>query len=168
MRRLENIHEGVDRSAWVTSRSLPSLERSADLPLRLSDQRISPSVQNYRPNIISHAEIWTSCSPHVFSVYGYLSELIYFRFFPVICWSYLRTEMSVILSTCNKLPFSLSCETTLLMLSCDRIESIKSIHGTLSIAKLVYYIWDDSTWDWTPDSRTIGEHFTHGIRTLRG
>ena len=34
---------------------------------------------------------------------------------------------------------SLSCETTLLMLSCDHIESAKFIHGTLSLAKLVYY-----------------------------
>ena len=35
---------------------------------------------------------------------------------------------------------SLSCETTLLMLSCDCIESAKFIPGTLSVAKLVYYI----------------------------
>ena len=35
--------------------------------------------------------------------------------------------------------FSLSCETTLLMLSRDRIESTKFIPGTQSLAKLVYY-----------------------------
>ena len=34
---------------------------------------------------------------------GWLSELTYFRFFPVICWSYLRTEISVTLSIVNKL-----------------------------------------------------------------
>ena len=27
------------------------------------------------------------------------------------------------------------------MLFCDRIESTKFIHGTLSLAKQVYYIW---------------------------
>ena len=36
---------------------------------------------------------------HVFSVYDWLSELTFFSFFPVICWSYLRTEIS----TGNKL-----------------------------------------------------------------
>ena len=40
---------------------------------------------------------------HVFSVYGWLSELTYFRFFPVICWSYLRTEISISLSMGNRL-----------------------------------------------------------------
>ena len=37
-------------------------------------------------------------------------------------------EISVIQSTGNKLHFSISCETTLLMLSCDHIESVKLIH----------------------------------------
>ena len=35
--------------------------------------------------------------------------------------------------------FSLSCKTTLLMLSCDSTESAKFIHGTPSPVKLVYY-----------------------------
>ena len=46
--------------------------------------------------------MWTSSSPHVFSVYGWLSELTYFQCFPVICWSYLQTEVSVTLSIGNK------------------------------------------------------------------
>ena len=58
----------------------------------------------------------------------------YFRFFfPVICWSYLWTEISAILSIHNKLYsspysfiFSYLCP-TLLLLSCDRIESAKLI-----------------------------------------
>ena len=33
------------------------------------------------------------------------------------------------------------------MLSCDRIESAKFIHGTLSVAKLVYYIIVDNILD---------------------
>ena len=63
-------------------------------------------------------------------------------FFLVICWSYLRTEISVTLSTSNNsiprhppLFFSLSCETTLLMLSCDRIESAKFLQGTQTCVK---------------------------------
>ena len=123
VRRPEKTYGGADRFAWMTSGSLPS-------------------VQNYRHYCLfkSHAEKWTSYSPHVFSVYGWLSEFTYFHFFPVICWSYLRTEISFIRSTGNKLHFSLSCETTLLVLSCDRIESAKLIHSTPSPAKLVYYI----------------------------
>ena len=53
----------------------------------------------------SHAEIWTWLLAHIFSVYGWVSEFTYICccFFRVICWSYLRTEISVILSTGNKL-----------------------------------------------------------------
>ena len=51
----------------------------------------------------SHADIWISSSPTYFSVYGWLSKLTYFRFFPVICWSHLRTEISVTLFLGNKL-----------------------------------------------------------------
>ena len=118
---------GADWSAWVTSRSLPSLKRPADLSLSLerptdlsplferrvdlsprwSDQRISafsPKLQTLYCLFKSIEEVWTSSSPHVFfSVYGWLSELTYFRFFTVICWSYLRTEISVTLSIGNKL-----------------------------------------------------------------
>ena len=123
--RPENTYGGADRFAWVISGFLPS-------------------VQNYRPYIVFQV-LWTRLFAHVFSVYDWLSELTYFPFFSVICWSYLRTEISVILSTGNKLDsrhhplLPLSCEATLLMLSCDRIESAKFFHSTPSLAKLVYY-----------------------------
>ena len=92
------------------------LEWPPGLSLRLRDQRTSPlriatrgslCLQSKITDLIfslkSQAEIWTSSLPHVFSVYGWLSELTYFRFFPVICWSYLRAEIPVTLSIGNKL-----------------------------------------------------------------
>ena len=126
---------GFDRSAWVTNGSLP---------FAWGIRRSLPSVQNYRPYIVFSSPMRKQ-EPTKFSVYGWLLELTYFHFFPVICWSYLRTEISVTLSIGNKLYsrchlyLSLSCETTLLMLSRDCIESAKFIYGTLSLAKLVYY-----------------------------
>ena len=121
---------GADRSSWVTSETLhslerpaefsPSLERPADLCLqsKITDLILSFQVPCGTMNILFASRIFC-----LWLVIG----TSYFRFFPVICWSYLRTEISVILSTGNKLHFSLSCETTLLMLSCDRIESAKFI-----------------------------------------
>ena len=118
-RRSENTQ---DLFARVTRRSLLSLERPADLspllekptdltsslekPVNLppSLERpvdLSPSleVQNIYIYIYIYclfkynAGIWTCLFANVFSVYSWLSELIYFRFFLVICWSYLRTEI---------------------------------------------------------------------------
>ena len=117
------------------------------------DLSFSPKLQTLH-SFKSHTEIWTCLLAHIFSFYCWLSELTYFRFFfLVICWSYLRREISVILSTGNKLHsrhlplfFSLSCETTLLMLSCDHIESAKFIHGIPLPAKLVYYIITWNIW----------------------
>ena len=120
--RPENTHGWADSFAWVTNGSLTSLEWPADLYLQ---SKITDHILSFKSR--------------VFSVYDWLSELTNFRFFPVICWSYPLTEISVILSTGNKIHFSLSCETTVLMLSCDRIEAAKFIHGNLSPAKLVYY-----------------------------
>ena len=99
---LENTPGGADSFAGVTSRSLP----------HLSDQQISAfssKLQTLYCLFKSHAEIWKSSLLHVFSVYGWLSELTYLRFFffQVICWSYLWMEISVILSTGNKLHFCL-------------------------------------------------------------
>ena len=65
-----------------------------------------PSVQIYRPYIFFSSPMWKYEHPlrlPYFSVYGWLSELTYFRFFTVICWSYLRTEISVPLSIGNEL-----------------------------------------------------------------
>ena len=63
-------------------------------PFRLSDQRISlqrlsnqrisalsPKLQTLYCLVKSHADIWISSSPTYFSVYAWLSELTYFRFF---------------------------------------------------------------------------------------
>ena len=59
-------------------------------------------------------------------VAGYRNLHTFSCFFPVICWSYLQLEIFVTLSIGNEL-YSLSCETTLLMLACDHIESAKFI-----------------------------------------
>ena len=108
----------VSHFIWETSGSLSfAWETSGSLP----------SVPLYRPYIVFSNPMLKYEYPlrlTYFSVYGWLSELTYFRFFfSVICWSYLRTEISDTLSIGNK-SYSLLCETTLLMLSCDRIEPV--------------------------------------------
>ena len=135
----------------------------------LSDQRTSPfawvtsgsllSAPNYRLYILSQVPsgnmniLFVTCISFLWLVIG--TYILPF-FLPVICWSYLRTEISVTLSIGNKLyshllSFFLSSETTLLMLSCDLIEPAKFIHSTLSLSKLVYY---------------IGIHFFYGLIIL--
>ena len=101
--------------------------------------------KNHRPYIVFQVP-WTCLVTYVFFLFmASYQNLHTSGFFPVICWSYLWTEISVILSTGNKLHsrphhlFSLSCETTLLMLSCNHIDFAKFIHSTLLLAKLVYY-----------------------------
>ena len=125
-RQPENTHGEADKFPWLTNGSLPQ-SKITDLILSLN----------------SHAEIWTCLFAHVFSVYGWLSELTYFRFFSgnLLILSE-NGNMSLYPQAINYNPlyFSLSCETTLLMLSCDRIESAKFIHGTTSPAKSVYYM----------------------------
>ena len=82
--------------AWETSGSLSFVwATSGSLP----------SVQNYRPYIVfsSLMQKYEHLRHAYFSVYSWLSELTYFHFFPVICWSHLRTEISVTLSIGNKL-----------------------------------------------------------------
>ena len=140
VRRPENTYGGADRFAWRTSGSPPSFEWPANLsfsPKLQTSYCLSSPTRKYE-----HA----SSPTYFLFMAGYWNLHTSGVFFPVICWSYLRTEISVTLSTGNKLHsrhppflFSLSCETTLLMLSCDRIESAKFIHSTLSPAKLVYY-----------------------------
>ena len=150
----ENTHGGADRSAWVTSGS----------PLRLRDQQNSsfawetsgsppfawatsgslPSVLNYRPYIVFSSPMQKYEHPLRFTFFLFMAsywDLHTLVFFPVICWSYLRTEISVTLSSGNGfftilLYFSLSCENTLLMLSCNCIESTKFIYVTVSILHL--------------------------------
>ena len=129
--RPENTHGEAHRFAWVTSRSLPLLERRTDLPL--SPERPAGLFK-------SSARIWTRLFAHAFSVYGLLSELTYFRFFPVICWSYPRTEISVSLSIANKtysLPFSfIFCDP---LCWCYLATALNMLSSYTSPAELVYY-----------------------------
>ena len=93
---------GADRSAWVTSGPHPFAWATSRSLQQIS--AFSPKLQTLYYLFKSHADIWISSSPTYFSVFGWLSELTYFRFFfPVICWSYLRTKISVILSIGNNL-----------------------------------------------------------------
>ena len=118
----------VSPHAWETSRPLPfAWATTGSLPsVQIYRPYIVFSVQIYRPYIVFSSPMLKYEHPlcfTYFSVCGWLSELTYFRvFFPVICWSYLRTDISVTQSIGNK-SYSLSCETTLLVLSCDHIES---------------------------------------------
>ena len=92
VRRPENTHEELTR-----------------LSLRLSDHWISP----FSPKLLilyrlfkSHTEVWTSSLPHVFFLFMAGDRNLHtsgFFFFLIICWSYLGTEISVILSIGNKL-----------------------------------------------------------------
>ena len=88
---------GGQRTHMVELKSL--LEWLGDLPLRLRNQRISlfawetsgsppfawatisPKLPTLYCLFKSYLHIWTSFSPHVFLVYGSLSELTYFCFF---------------------------------------------------------------------------------------
>ena len=121
VRRPENTHGEADRSAWVTSGSPP---------FAWAPNGFLPSVQNYRPYIVSQVPCRNMnilFASRLFCLWLVIGTYILLGVFPVICWSYLQTEISVILSTGNKLHFSFSCETTLLTLSCDCIESVKFI-----------------------------------------
>ena len=72
---------------------------------RLLRQWVEYKISELILSLKSHAEIGASSSPHVFSLWGWLSELTYFHFFSVICWAYLQKEISVILSTGNEFHF---------------------------------------------------------------
>ena len=135
--------------AWLTSRSLPSLERQrGPLPFTWATSGSLPSVQNYRPYIVFSSPMQKYehllCFTYFLFMAGYWN-LHTSIFFLVICWSYLWTEISVTLSIGNKLYsrhhlyFSLSCETTLLMLSCNHIESAKFIVATY--ASMLHFTW---------------------------
>ena len=104
-RRPENTHEEMTGLLeWPAGLCLPP-ERSVGLSPwleRPGDLSFSPQLQTLYCLFKSHADIWISSSPTYFSVYCWLSELTYFRFFPVICWSYLWMEISVTLSIGNK------------------------------------------------------------------
>ena len=61
--------QGADRSAWATRGSLPLLEWPVGFILRFGCQWISTFNRNLQTLYYlfkSHAEVWTSSSPHVF------------------------------------------------------------------------------------------------------
>ena len=96
MQQPENTHEGADRSAWVASGSL-SFAWATTGPLLQS--------QIYRPYILSQVpsgnmNIFAS---RIFYLWLVIETYILLFFFPVICWSYPRTEISVTLSIGNEL-----------------------------------------------------------------
>ena len=74
VQRPENTHGEADRLDWNQGNSRFAWVASGSLP----------SVQNYRP-YISYQDLCGNMNilfAHVFSVYGWLSEFRYFRFFP--------------------------------------------------------------------------------------
>ena len=128
------------------------LEWPTGLSLRLGDQRVSsfawaasrsipsvPKLQTLYCLFKSHAEVWTSSKPYVFFCLWLIIGIYILPFFPVICWSYLRTEISVTLSINYILrhpPFSsLSCEP----LCWCYLATALNLLSSSSPAKLVYY-----------------------------
>ena len=100
--RQQNTH---DMFAWVTRRSLSLLKRLADLSSSLerpADLCLQSKITEYCLSK-SHAEVWTSSSPHVFFCLWLVIGTDILSFFPVIFWSYLQMEISVTPSIGNKL-----------------------------------------------------------------
>ena len=134
VRRPENTHGRADRFAWVTSRPPPSLEWSSGLCFQSKIQTLyclsSPRNTPLRLCIFLFMAGYRNLHTSVFfrSFVDLICERKYLPLYPQA----LNYILAIIVY------FSLSCETTLL-LSGDRIESAKFIHGTLSLAKLVYY-----------------------------
>ena len=85
--RLHLSDQRVSPFAWETS---------GHLPFAWVTSRSLPSVQIYRPYIIFSSPLRKYEHPlrlTDFSVFGWLLELYYFWvFFPVICWSFVRTS----------------------------------------------------------------------------
>ena len=123
-------------------------ETSRPFPFAWATSGSLPSVPNYRPYLLFLSScgyrnilfakvffcLWLVIGTYILlflscNFFDLMCELKYLSFFP--------SPMNPILAIIFYI--SLSYETILLMLSCDRIESAKLIHGTLSLAKLVYY-----------------------------
>ena len=105
VRRPENTR-GADRSAWVTSVSPLAWETSGPLPFAWATSGSLPSVQNYRPYIVFSSPTLKYEHPLRFMYFLFMAgyrELTNFRFFLVICWSYLRMKITVTLFISNKL-----------------------------------------------------------------
>ena len=132
VRRLENTHR----------RLTGLLEWPAGFSLRLRDQRISPprlsdqKISAFRPKLQT---LYCLSSPTYFLfMAGYRN--VHTSLFSSNLLILSAMWNSVILSTSNKL-FSLSCETTLLMLSCDCIEYAEFIVAS----EAIYYITRSSS-----------------------
>ena len=112
VRRLEKTQWGADRSAWVASGSPTSLERPADLSSSLErpvdlclQSKITDLILSFQVSCWSMNILFTS---RIFYLWLIIGTYI-LPFFPVICWFYLWTEISVTLSIGNKLYSSPSC-----------------------------------------------------------
>ena len=125
VRQPENTRGRADRSAWVTSGSLPS-------------------VQNYRLYIVFSSpmrkyEYPLSLKHFLFKAgYGKLHNSVLFFGNLLILFANGNIYHSIHRQQITFSPSS--CETTLLMLACNRIESAMIIPGTPSSTKLGYYI----------------------------
>ena len=97
----------VSPFAWETSGSLPfTWGTSGPLPFTWVTSGSLPSVKNYRPYISFQvpSRNMNILFAHVFfCLWLVIGTYILLGFFPVICWSYLWTEISVTLSINNKL-----------------------------------------------------------------
>ena len=118
VRRPENTHEELTGLLEWPADLYPSFEWPLDLCLQ---SKITDIIFFQVPcgsmNILFASRIFLFIA-------GYRNLHTSGVFFSVICWSYLWTGISVTQSIGHK-SCSLSCETTLLMLFCDRIESAK-------------------------------------------
>ena len=111
VRRPENTHgELTGLLEWPVGLSL-RLRDQWTSPLRLSDYRIfalSPKLQTlYSLSSPKRKYEHPLCLTYFLFMAGYRNLLLFF--FPVIFWSYLRTEISVTLSIGNKLYSSPFC-----------------------------------------------------------
>ena len=140
-------HRGADRSAWVTSGCLPSLERPADLsflPERPADppplferpldlclrSKITDLILSFLVPCISMNNLFSS---RMFLFMAGYRNLHTFVFFPVICRSYMSTGISVTLSIGSKL-YSL-----FFPLCCCYLATALNLLSSSSPAKLLYY-----------------------------
>ena len=128
------IDSQISHFAWETSRSLPfAWVTNGSLP----------SVQNYRPYTVFSSPMRKYEHPLCLTYFLFMAGYQGFSgFFPLICWSYLRTEISVTLSIGNKL-FSRHHLLFLFFLWkplcwCYLVTALNLLSSSSS-AKLVYY-----------------------------
>ena len=141
--------------AWETSGSLPFAgATSGFFPFVWVTIGSLPSVQNYRPYIvfqIPHENMNTPLRPRIFCLWLVIESYI-LPFFSVICWSYMRTKISVTLSIGNKL-----CSRHHILyfsflwkpLCWCYLATALNLLSSSSPAKLVYYI------NWIVGNRTV-------------